>query len=107
MAIELPADKIIIDVTDNPELQSYFARKEAGDICSGKFKAAVDEVGDRVILSLTGEGTELTMDAYKDDKKPKPGAKKSVAESVMEDNAETRMMSETPAKQVSTETMTA
>lgn len=76
----LPTDKIVLDVSDSPELKDYFSRKEAGETCSGKFEATLDEAGEKtVILSID----DIQLHAGKS-KKAKAPAKKSAAEEVME-----------------------
>ena len=47
-------DKIIIDLSDSPELEEFFSRKEPGDTVAGTFKGTIDETGTELaVLSIT------------------------------------------------------
>jgi len=62
-------DKIILDVSDSPDLQDYFSRKQPGDECSGTFKGTLDESTDgTVTLSIT----DVSIDGAKDDETGEP-----------------------------------
>lgn len=101
MQSTLPKDKIILDVTDNPDLLKSLSQLEPGEELSGQFVATLDENADKlVILSIDGiavdeEFQDRVPDEAEDaaEEAPAKGKKKSksAAEKVMESQAEDGM----------------
>lgn len=59
----MQTDKVILDVSDNPELKEYFSRKEVGEKCKLTMTVSLDDSeGDTVVLSIdTDEDIKVQM----------------------------------------------
>lgn len=48
------SDKVYLDLSDNPDLEEHFSRKEPGDTCKLAITGTLDEVANKIaVLSIT------------------------------------------------------
>ena len=59
MAINNINDKVVLNLSDNPEMAEYFSRKEPGEECTMTITGSVDEqTPDQVVLSVDNVSVE-------------------------------------------------